>query len=312
MAAAACGGWDSGLAAGGYRGAELRRPLPKPDFTLTATDGSRFPFREGTEGYLTLLYFGYTHCPDVCPVHMANLAAVMKQLPYDVTSRIRVVFVTTDPARDTPERLRAWLGAFDPSFIGLTGTPQAIDSAQQAAGVLPAQRDTTTNDTNYNVGHAAQVIAYTRDNLGRVMYPFGTRQADWAHDLPLLVEVTGPPIRVTDAYAQVGPRGEMAVAYFRLRNAGRDSLTLSAALVDGAQTARIHRERREGNMVRMEPTGPIPLGPGGSLVLEPGGTHLMIDGLARPIAAGDTLRIRLSFEGQASVTFAARVRRYGD
>ena len=179
LLAAACGrpAADRPLSPGGFVGAELIPPRPKPEFVLT-----------GTDGYLTLLFFGYTHCPDVCPVHMANIAAVLKRLPVDVGRAVRVVFVTTDPARDTQARLRQWLDAFDPSFIGLTGTPTQLEQVQTAAGVLPAEPDTTAGP-DYTVGHAAQVIAYTPDNLERVMYPFGTRQADWAHDIPLLVRM---------------------------------------------------------------------------------------------------------------------------
>lgn len=172
------------------RGPELVQPIPKPDFTLVTMTGEPFHFRDATEGYLTLLFFGYTHCPDVCPVHMANLGKVLKELPEQVTRRVKVVFVTTDPERDTPERLREWLGKFHADFIGLTGSAQSIALAQQAARVQPAFKDTTgaSSSTEYLVGHAAQVIAYTPDNLVHAMYPWGIRQEDWAHDIPLLLE----------------------------------------------------------------------------------------------------------------------------
>jgi protein SCO1/2 len=190
LLAAACGraAADRPLSPGGLVGAELMPPRPKPEFVLTATNGRPFDFRRETDGYLTLLFFGYTHCPDVCPVHMSNLAAVLKRLPLDAGRAVRVVFVTTDPARDTPARLREWLDAFDPSFIGLTGTPAEVEGAQRAAGVRSAEPETRAGP-NYTVAHAAQVIAYTPDDLERVMYPFGTRQADWAHDIPLLVRI---------------------------------------------------------------------------------------------------------------------------
>jgi protein SCO1/2 len=82
-------------APGESRAVEYPNPRPKPDFTLTATDGTPFAFHRDTEGYLTLLFFGYTSCPDVCPVHMANLAAALHKLP-DRISGAKVVFVTTD------------------------------------------------------------------------------------------------------------------------------------------------------------------------------------------------------------------------
>jgi protein SCO1/2 len=177
----------------GYVGAELSTPRPKPEFVLTSMHGGDWDFRRETDGHLTLLFFGYTHCPDVCPVHMANIAAVLDRLPADISSGVRVVFVTTDPARDSAQRLRQWLGNFSPSFVGLTGTQEQVTRAQIAAGLLPASRDTADTAADYAVGHAAQVLAYTPDNLERVEYPAGTRQEDWAHDIPLLVQVGSKP-----------------------------------------------------------------------------------------------------------------------
>src|SRR3990167_4607349 len=169
-------------------GVLLGQPQPKPDFVLTTTDGASFDFRRDTEGLLTLLFFGYTHCPDVCPVHMANIGRVLKELPVEVTRKIRVVFVTTDPERDTPERLRGWLQGFHPEFIGLTGTTDAIRAAQVAAGLMPAVKEIpdSTAPANYFVAHSGQVLAFTSDGLSHIVYPFGIRQADWANDLPIL------------------------------------------------------------------------------------------------------------------------------
>jgi protein SCO1/2 len=191
VALSACGRSGSTAEAAdddGWGGTLLAEPWPKPDFELTGTDGRPFAFGPATEGYLTLLFFGYTHCPDVCPLHMANLAAVLDQASGAVRANTKVVFVTTDPARDTPERLKSWLGAFDPTFIGLTGTQEEVAAAQEAAGVPVAGAEEPEEDGSYVVGHAAQVIAYTRDGQAHVVYPFGTRQEDWAADLPRLLE----------------------------------------------------------------------------------------------------------------------------
>lgn len=170
------------------RGAAVSPPIAKPEFVLTATDGRPFDFREETDGYLTLIFFGYTHCPDICPVHMANLGAVIRELRPSQQQRIKVVFVTTDPARDTPERLRSWLDNFGRDFVGLTGDPEEIARIQRAIGVRAAFPGEARPDGGYDVAHAASVFAFTPDDAGRFMYPFGIRQADWAHDLPRLLE----------------------------------------------------------------------------------------------------------------------------
>jgi protein SCO1 len=172
-----------------YRGAMIAHAMPRPSFTLTDTHGHPFDFRAQTDDTVTLLFFGYLNCPDVCPVHLTNIATVMRGLPYDVTSKVRVVFVTTDPARDTPEKLQAWLANFDPSFIGLRGTPEQVTAIEKSVDVPPAVAAAPDAAGGYEVGHAAQVLAFTRDDSAHVVYPFGTRQADWAHDLPLLVKV---------------------------------------------------------------------------------------------------------------------------
>lgn len=172
------------------RGTLLEPAWDKPDFTMPDTDGRPFDFRAGTDGFVTLLFFGYTHCPDVCPIHMANIAAVLRDLDYADRSQIRVVFVTTDPERDTAAVVRAWLDRFDRSFIGLRGTKADVDSVQAALRLPAAIRQPSRPGPlpgAYAVGHAAQVVAFTADGRARVVYPFGTRQSDWAHDLPLLV-----------------------------------------------------------------------------------------------------------------------------
>jgi protein SCO1/2 len=188
-AAAGCsGGEQRDLSAGGFLGAELAIPVPKPDFTFTDSKGQPFPFVAKTTGKVTLLFFGYTHCPDICPVHLANIAAVLDKLPDEIQRDVTVIFVTTDPARDTLPVLDAWVKGFNPAFIGLTASDSVLTAAQAMVKLLPAERDTVRDaQGNYAVGHAATVIAYTRDGVGRVMYPFGTRQRDWAHDLPVLV-----------------------------------------------------------------------------------------------------------------------------
>jgi protein SCO1 len=152
-------------------------PLPKPKFTLTDTSGTPFDFRASTDGYVTLLFFGYTHCTSVCPMQMAYLAGAMRQMPKDVADRLKVVFVTTDPTRDNPRLLRTWLHHFDKNFIGLTGSEAGVKAAQVAANV-PSGGGAAE--------HAAFVLAYTRDNLGHLIYPAGISQADWLHDLPQL------------------------------------------------------------------------------------------------------------------------------
>jgi protein SCO1/2 len=170
----------------GYRGVALAEPVQRPDFTLTDTEGRPFRFVDETKGFVTLLFFGYTHCPDICPVQMANIASVLSDLPSPVQRAIKTVFVTTDPERDTPDRMRQWLAGFDRGFIGLRGDLEQVNEIQRQLRLAPAVRMGETTD--YAVGHASQVLAFGADGPARLVYPSGTRQADWAHDLPRLVD----------------------------------------------------------------------------------------------------------------------------
>lgn len=175
----------------GLSGPQIMPPLPKPTLVLTTTEGEPFDLQKETEGFVTLLFFGYTNCPDVCPVHMANIAGAMKRLGPEITNRIKVVFVTVDPARDTPEVIRQWLDHFDQRFIGLRGDSASVASAFTQLRLGQAQHEAgpdSTDTSTYNIGHAAIVLAFGTDNLAHVVYPFGIRQADWSKDLTLLVE----------------------------------------------------------------------------------------------------------------------------
>ncbi len=170
-----------------YRGPLVSPALPKPSVVLTDTSNQPFDLRKQTQGYVTLLYFGYTHCPDACPEHMANIEAALKQVSPDVAARIKVVFITTDPQRDTPAVLRTWLNLFDTRFIGLTGTDAQVNDAMAQVDIPP----TTTEDLgngDYSVSHAAYVMAFTPDDISHIVYPSGVTVSDWVHDLTLLAK----------------------------------------------------------------------------------------------------------------------------
>jgi protein SCO1 len=180
----------------GLRGVKLTPVRPKPEFTLENTDGRPFQFAAETRDAVTLLYFGYTNCPDVCPQHLVNIAGALKQLSPRQQEHVRVVFVTTDPARDTPERLRGWLNNFDRRFIGLRGGIDEVNAIQARLGLPASQMEAMPTmpagprPMTYGVGHAAQVLAFTPDDSLRTEYPSGFTMDDWANDLPRLLKIT--------------------------------------------------------------------------------------------------------------------------
>ncbi|MCP3818045.1 SCO family protein [Streptomyces sp. A3M-1-3] len=170
----------------------LDRPFEKPDLVLTDTTGKKYDLREQTKGKPTLIYFGYTNCPDVCPLTMSNIAIARKVLPKADQDSLRVVFVTTDPERDTPASLGSWLGAQDPSFVGLTGDFATIQAGARTLGIGidPAKKE---KDGGVVSMHGAQVIAFSpKSDEGYVLYGEDTTSDDYAKDLPKIVKGENP------------------------------------------------------------------------------------------------------------------------
>lgn len=170
----------------------LDRPFDKPDVVLTDTTGKPWNLREQTKGKPTLIYFGYTHCPDVCPLTMSNIAVAKKALPQADQDKLQVVFITTDPARDTPESLGSWLKGLDPAFTGLTGDFATIQAAARSLGI-GIEAATTDAAGNVVSMHGAQVIAFSpKTDEGYLLYGESTTVDDYTKDLPKIVKGENP------------------------------------------------------------------------------------------------------------------------
>ena len=171
----------------GYRAGLLPSvPFAVPSVVLTDTSGGHYDPTTSPAHPVTLVFFGYTSCDDVCPAVLADLALALRRLPAADRDRITTLFVTTDPARDDPARIRAYLDRFDPAFVGLTGDPGAIRTLARAVGVEIAGREERA-DGDYAVGHSAQVVGLDRSRRGVVVWPPDVAVDDLAHDLGLLV-----------------------------------------------------------------------------------------------------------------------------
>jgi protein SCO1 len=172
---------------GTFQGAGLTPAQPRPAFTLTDTAGKTFSFAQVTAKHPTLLYFGYTNCPDVCPTTMSDIAQALKALPKSVSSQTYVVFVTTDVKHDTAPVISQWLGSFSGladgagHWVGLRGTQSQIDLAQAAAHITLASDDGQT--------HSAEALLYGPDNYAHVVFlQSNTLQQQVQHDLPLVAK----------------------------------------------------------------------------------------------------------------------------
>ncbi|WP_449348714.1 SCO family protein [Streptomyces shaanxiensis] len=171
----------------------LDQPFEKPDLVLTDTQGKKYDLRAATKGRPTLIYFGYTHCPDICPLTMNNIAVAKKQLPKAEQDQLSVVFVTTDPARDTPTELGKWLKGIDPRFVGLTGDFATIQAAARTLGISiePTHKDKKTGKT-VSV-HGTQVVAFSpKTDAGYVLYGEDATVDDYTKDLPRIIKGQNP------------------------------------------------------------------------------------------------------------------------
>ena len=169
----------------GLHGHVMNKAIAKPAVTLTDENGKPYDLRARTADRVTLLFFGYTHCPDVCPTVMADIAEALRQMVV-IRSRVTVVFITSDPVRDTPAVLKAWLAHFDRQFVGLTGSQMQIRAAARAVGV-PLAAPKRQKDGTYTVTHGSQVLAFGTDGEAHVVFTAQSTVDDYAHDLPLIV-----------------------------------------------------------------------------------------------------------------------------
>jgi protein SCO1/2 len=168
-----------------FRGSVLDQPVAVPDFTLTDQHGQPFRLSE-QQGNVVLLFFGYTQCPDVCPTTLATWRQVHEALGSDA-QRVRFVFVTVDPERDTPERLGLHVNAFNPDFIGLTGSPEELDAVYKVFDVY-FQKDTSSGSAaGYLISHTATTFVIGPAGQWRLRESYGTEVDDLVYDVRQLL-----------------------------------------------------------------------------------------------------------------------------
>ena len=181
---AACGG--------GAQSAELTGTVLDPPFEVSGTplvdtDGEAFSLADDTDKDLTLVFFGYTNCPDICGQVMATLAGTLARLDDGAKERLDVVFVTTDPARDTEPVVEKYVDAFDPSIIGLTGGLDDIVAVGESLYVGVDQGEKLPSG-GYDVTHGTRVMAIDSDDQTHVMWDHDVSQAQLAHDVLMLLD----------------------------------------------------------------------------------------------------------------------------
>lgn len=144
-----------------------RYPQPKTIHHVQLTDKNGQPFtEEQLQGDWTLAFFGYTHCPDVCPTTLADMQALHQKIKQNGGQPPRVLFVSVDPERDQPQQLKTWIDFFNPEFQAATGSPEAIESLARQVGAAYFIGKHQPGEENYPVDHTAAIFLF--DPQGRL------------------------------------------------------------------------------------------------------------------------------------------------
>jgi len=179
---AGCSGEGPSFRSSDITGVELGR-----DFKLIDHNGQPRTLSD-FRGKVLVVFFGFTHCPDVCPTTLAELARALKQLGPDA-QRVQVVMITVDPQRDTPEVLKPYVTALDPTFLGLTGDPQAIADTAREFKVF-YQKSPGASPQAYSVDHTSGTYVYDPAGRVRLMVSYGQGAEVFAHDIRQLLGVS--------------------------------------------------------------------------------------------------------------------------
>ncbi len=187
VAGCAPAGVDSSpTAPGGYHGVLLDSPYTLADVTLTDTTGKPYNILTSATKPVRVLFFGYTHCPDICPGVLADVASALNRVTDQTRQQVEVVFVTTDPPRDTAAVIRTYLDRFDPAFTGLTGDLPTIKRLAESVGVA-IEGTVKLPSGGYEVNHTAQLVGVDSQNRGRLVWTVGTPIGNLRADLERLV-----------------------------------------------------------------------------------------------------------------------------
>ena len=178
LAAAGSAAEDAGLKAGVFS-----PPRAAPDFTLSGSDGTELRLSR-YRGKVVILGFGFSSCPDVCPTTLATLARARKQLGAEA-EQLQVVYITVDPERDDAERLRKYLTAFDPTFVGGTGSAEQLAAVRKEYGIAASR---TALGASYAFSHSSFTYLVDRQGNLRALMPYGQSADDYVHDVQILLK----------------------------------------------------------------------------------------------------------------------------
>lgn len=279
------------FAVGIWAAMSLQRPAPAPITATVLTTTLDIPAfslldHEGRnvdqhvfEGQWDLVFFGFTNCPDICPLTLQVLSAAKRQLEERGQSPLpRIVLVSVDPERDTPAKMAQYVNAFGDGNLGITGELDELRKLTAGLGIFFEKQASV--DESYAVDHSSAVLVI--DPAGRFHSLFsGTHVIDnFVHDLPLLMTRTEefrPPLVATDVeITQAVAGSSVSAGYMSLTNNGSDVIRITRVTSPQYGTVELHTTSVENDVARMRAVGELIIRPGETVRLERGGMHLML------------------------------------
>jgi len=288
-------------------------PEPKPLTAFALSDHKNRVFDLASlKGKWSFLFFGFTHCPDVCPTTLAVLARARDYIARNAAGAedIQFVFISVDPNRDTAGKLGQYVGYFDASFVGVTGDDAQIGNLAGQLGA-PYQVAIAPGVENYPVTHSTAVFLLDpRARYHAVFTPPHDAEAIGRRFKVVRELEAGDAVSVGDAWIRETPPGmAMMAGYMELRNNTSRPQMLVAASSSGFESVMIHRTVVKDGMAGMAHTPRIELAANASLIFAPGGYHLMLMKPKRTLRAGDPVVVNLEFRGGLVLPVAFEVRK---
>lgn len=316
---------------------------PAADFTLTDQDGRPFRLAD-RRGRPAVLFFGYTHCPDICPTTLSAWAQVEKQLG-DAAGDVTFAFVTVDPERDTPERLARHIRVFSRRFTGLTGTREELRKVYDAYGVEPRKVEVSEGASGYLVDHPTAMVLLDRSGRVARRMNYASYPAEIADAVRRLLEEPAPMVTVSDVWswptapkdagdaaADGGGHAAMAggdgdgkaggaccaaegvelgpgVVYAAIRNDGPAADRLLTVRSDVCEVVELHETVEADGRMRMRPLPDgLDVPAGGVVQLKPGAHHVMLIRLKHDLAPGERFDVTFHFRDAGAVPAVSTVR----
>lgn len=280
------------------------------NFTLDSANGK--VSLSDFSGKVSILYFGYTSCPDVCPTSLSRISMAYKSLDEAMQKKIQPIFISLDPERDKQEKLVEYLNYFLPGFVGLTGTAEDIASVAKKYNISYRKTE-VENGMGYVVDHSSIYFIIDRD---------GELYSHLLHDVTAdeIGEALKESLRATQTPSTTGikvseqqlratiPGLEITSAYMRLENTSKLDKVLVGVRCDIATKVEMHEHRLSGGMMKMRQVHQLQVPANESVKFQPGGYHLMLLGLKQSLVPGDKALVTFSYQDGStqSVEFVAQ------